>query len=59
MQGIAPHMNGLFWGQRDFQMNFSILIMGQGYARNVWIHLLGSSMVDIWILSNNMKSPCP
>ena len=44
-------MNVLFWGRCDFPISFS----GRDMSRNVWNRLLGSSMVDTEILSNNMR----
>ena len=55
MPGLAPLMNVLFWGLRDFHISFS----NRDVSGNVWIRLLGSSMVDKGISSNNMKSPSP
>ena len=51
--GLAPLMNVLFWGRRDFPISFS----GRDMSRNVWNRLLGSSMVGTGILLNHMRSP--
>ena len=55
MPGLAPLMNVLFWGRRDFHISFS----GRDMSGNVWNRLSGSSMVDMGISSNIMKSPSP
>ena len=53
MPGLAPHMDVLSWGQRDFQISFS----NRDTPRNAWNRHWGSFMVDTEILSNNMKFP--
>ena len=55
MQRLAPLMHDLFWGRCDLYISFS----NRDISGNVWNRLLGSSMVDMGISSNNMKSPCP
>ena len=53
MPGLAPRMDVLTWGQRDFQISFS----NSDTSRNAWNRHWGSFMVDRGILSNNMKFP--
>ena len=53
--GLAPLMNVLFWEQRDFHVSFS----GRDISGNVWNRPSGSSMVDMGISSNIMKSHSP
>ena len=55
MRGLAPFMNVLFWERRDIHVSFS----GRDMSGNVWNRPLGSSMVDMGITSNIMKSPSP
>ena len=51
--GLAPRMDVLSWGRRDFQISFS----NRDASRNAWNRHWGSFMVDTGILSNNMKFP--
>ena len=51
--GLAPRMDVLFRGLRDFQMSFS----KRDTSRNAWNCHWGSFMVDTGIFSNNMKFP--
>ena len=53
MPGLAPRMDVLSWGRRDFQISFS----NRDASRNTWNRHWGSFMVDTGILSNNMKFP--
>ena len=53
MPGLAPLMDVLSWGRRDFQISFS----NRDTSRNAWNRHWGSFMVDTGILSNNMKFP--
>ena len=53
MPGLAPRMDVLSWGRRDFQISFS----NRDTSRNAWNRRGGSFMVDTGILSNNMKFP--
>ena len=53
MPGLAPRMDVLSWWRRDFQMGFSNRVT----SRNAWDRHWGSFMVDMGILSNNMKFP--
>ena len=53
MPGLAPRMDVLSWGRRDFQISFS----NRDTSRNAWNRHLGSFMVDTGILSNSMKFP--
>ena len=53
MPVLAPRMDVLSWGRRDFQISFS----NRDTSRNVWNRHLGGFMVDTGILSNNMKFP--
>ena len=53
MPGLAPRMDVLSWGRRDFQISFS----NRDTSRNAWTRRWGSFMVDTGILSNNMKFP--
>ena len=53
MPGLAPRMDVLSWGRRDFQISFS----NRDTSRNAWNRHWGSFMVDTGILSNNMKFP--
>ena len=53
MPGLAPRMDVLSWGRRDFQIRFS----NRDTSRNAWNRHWGSFMVDTGILSNNMKFP--
>ena len=40
-------------------MGLSNKLLEQGYDKELWNRLKGSSMVDTGILSNNMKCPSP
>ena len=51
--GLAPRMDVLSWGRRDFQISFS----NRDTSRNAWNLHWESFMVDTGILSNNMKFP--
>ena len=42
MPGLAPRMDVLSWGRRDFQISFS----NRDTSRNAWNRHLGSFMVD-------------
>ena len=53
MPGLAPLMNVLFQGRRDFHLSSS----DRDMSRNVWNRPSGSFMVDMGISSNIMKSP--
>ena len=53
MPGLAPRMDVLSWGRRDFQISFS----NRDTPRNAWNRHWGSFMVDTGIWSNNMKFP--
>ena len=53
MPGIAPRMDVLSWGRRDFQISFS----SRATSTNAWNRHWGSFMVDTGILSNNIKFP--
>ena len=53
MPGLAPRIDVLSWGRRDFQISFS----NRDTSRNAWNRHWGSFMVDTGILSNNMKFP--
>ena len=53
MRGLAPFMDDLSWGRRDFQISFS----NRNTPRNTRNRQWGSFMVDTGILSNNMKFP--
>ena len=53
MPGLAPLMNVLFWGRRDFHLSSS----DRDMSWNVWNRPSGSFMVDMGISSNIMKSP--
>ena len=53
MPGLAPRMDVLSRGRRDFQISFS----NRDTSRNAWNRHWGSFMVDTGILSNNMKFP--
>ena len=53
MPGLAPRMDVLSWGRRDFQISFS----NRDTSRTAWNRHWGSFMVDTGILSNNMKFP--
>ena len=53
MPGLAPRMDVLSWGRRDFQISFS----NRDTSRNAWNRHWGSFMVDTGILSNSMKFP--
>ena len=55
MPGLAPRMDVLSWGRRDFQISFS----NRDTSRNAWNRHWDSFMVDTGILSNNMKFPSP
>ena len=55
MSGLPPLMNGLFSERRDFHVSFS----GRDMPGNVWNRPSGSSIVDMAISSNIMKSPSP
>ena len=48
-------MNVLFWEWRDFRVSVS----GRDMSGNVWKRPSGSSMVDMGISSNIIKSPSP
>ena len=50
---LAPRMDVLSWGRRDFQISFS----NRDTSRNAWNRHWGSFMVDTGILSNNIKFP--
>ena len=50
MPGLAPRMDVISWGRRDFQISFS----NRDTSRNAWNRHWGSFMVDTGILSNNM-----
>ena len=43
--GLAPRMDVLLWGRRNFQINFSI----RNTSKNAWNRHSGSFMVDTWI----------
>ena len=51
--GLAPRMDVLSWGRRDFQISFS----NRDTSRNAKDRHWGSFMVDTGILSNNRKFP--
>ena len=51
MPGLAPRMDVLSWGRRDFQISFS----NRDTSRNAWNRHWGSFVVDTGILSSNMK----
>ena len=51
--GLAPCMDVLSWGRRDFKISFS----NRDTSRNAWNRHWGSFMVDTGILSNKMKFP--
>ena len=53
MPGLAPRMDVLSWGRRDFQTSFS----NRDTSRNAWNRYWWSFMVDTGILSNKMKFP--
>ena len=53
--GLAPLMNVLFWMRRDFHVSFS----GRDMSGNIWNRPSWSSVVDMGISSNIMKSPSP
>ena len=53
MPGLAPRMDVLSWGRRDFQISFS----NRDTSRNAWNRHWGSFIVDTGILSNNMTFP--
>ena len=55
MPGLAPLTIVSFWERCDFHVSF----MGRDMSGNVWNRPLGSSMVDMGISSNIMKSPLP
>ena len=55
MPGLAPLMNVLFWGRRDFSLSSS----DRDMLWNVWNRPSESFMVDMGISSNIMKSPYP
>ena len=55
LPGLAPLMNVLFLGRRDFHLSSS----DRDMSWNVWSRPLGSFMVDIGISSNIMKSLSP
>ena len=55
MLGLAPLMNVLFWERRDFHVNF----YDRDMSGNIWNRPSGSSIVDIGISSNILKSPSP
>ena len=52
---LAPLMNVLFLGRRDFHLSSS----DRNMSWNVWNRPSGSFMVDMGISSNIMKSPSP
>ena len=51
MPGLAPRMDVLSWGRRDFQIGFS----NRDTSRNAWNRHWGNFVVDTGILSNNMN----
>ena len=51
--GLAPSMNGLFWGPGDFPESYS----NRDTSWNAWNRHSGSVMVITEILLSNMKSP--
>ena len=51
MPGLAPGMDVLFWGPRDFPISF----FRRDTLGNAWYRNWGSSMVDTGILSNTTK----
>ena len=55
MSGLAPLFNVLFWERCNFYVSFS----GRDMSGNDWNRPSGSSMVDMGISSNIMKSPSP
>ena len=55
MPRLAPLMNFLFLGRRDFRLSSS----DRDMSLNVWNRPSGSFMVDMGISSNIMKSPSP
>ena len=55
MPGLAPLMNVLFKGRRDFHLSSS----DRDMSWTVWNRPSGSLMVDMGISSNIMKSPSP
>ena len=55
MRGHSPLMNDLFWERRKFHLSFS----GRDMSWNVWNRPSGSSIVDMGIWSNIIKSPSP
>ena len=50
MPGLAPRMDFLSWGRRDFQISFS----NRDMSRNAWNRHLGSFMVDTGMSSNKI-----
>ena len=55
MPGLAPLMNVLFWGRRDFYLSSS----DRDMSWNGWNRPSGSFMVDMGISSNIIKTPSP
>ena len=55
MPGLAPLMNVLFWGRRDFHLSSS----DRDMSWNIWNRPSESFMVDMGISSNIMKSSSP
>ena len=53
MPGLAPPMDVLSWGRRDFQISF----LNMDTSRNAWNRHWGSFMVDTGILSNKWSFP--
>ena len=53
LQGLAPFMNVLFGGFRDFHISFS----NRAILGNDWNRFLESSMVEMAIPPDNLKSP--
>ena len=53
--GLAPLMNVLFWIRRDLHVSFS----GRDMSGNVWNRPSWSSVVNMGISSNIIKSPSP
>ena len=52
MPGLVGLMKVILWGLCDFKLSFT----NRDMSGNVWNRLLGSSMVNIGISSNNIKS---
>ena len=53
MPRLAPPMDVLFWGQRDFQIGF----LNRDTSRSAWNGHSERFVADTVILSNNMKLP--